>query len=91
MTRTTTRTATKATAHDRKLLERLSAYLDGHLPARECDAIAHHAETCERCAGVLADLKRTTGLCRQAATQPLPAAVRDRARAKIRELMRRGR
>lgn len=82
-----TRTATRATAHDRKLLERLSAYLDGDLLAKECDAIARHAETCERCAAVLADFKRTTGLCRKAAKQPLPAAVRDRARARIMELM----
>ena len=52
-----TRTATRATAHDRKLLERLSAYLDGDLLAKECDAIARHAETCERCAAVLADFK----------------------------------
>ena len=81
------RPATRATAHDRTLLERLSAYLDGDLPAKECDAIARHAETCPRCARVLADLKRTTGLCREAAKKPLPAAVRDRARARIRQLM----
>lgn len=80
---------TRATTHDRRLLERLSAYLDGDLPANECDAIARHAKTCRSCAAMLSDLKRTTGLCRHAASQPLPAAVRRRARLKIRELIAR--
>lgn len=75
--------------HDRSLLERLSAYLDGDLPPSECDLIARHARTCTRCAAVLADLKRTTGLCRRAAAKPLPASVRRLARARIRELVAR--
>lgn len=78
-----------ATLHDRKLLERLSAYLDGDLPASECDDIAAHASTCARCGAILDDLRRTTGLCRRAATEPLPDAVRRRARIRIRELVER--
>jgi len=73
--------------HDRRLLERLSAYLDGDLPESECEAIANHARTCSRCAAVLDGLKRATGLCRAAATRPLPPDVRRRAKRRIEALM----
>jgi hypothetical protein len=36
---------------------------------------------------VLAGLRRTMDLCRRAARAPLPAAVRRRARRRIRELL----
>jgi anti-sigma factor RsiW len=71
----------------RVLLEQLSAYLDGDLPAVECDAIARHAARCARCADVIADLKTIGGLCRRAGSAPLPAPVRRRAREQIRRLI----
>jgi anti-sigma factor RsiW len=71
------------------LLERLSAYLDGDLKAASCRAIERHAATCPRCTALLRDLRRTVGVCRRAASVPLPADVRRRARSRIRELMAR--
>jgi anti-sigma factor RsiW len=76
----------KATACD-LVLERLSAYLDGDLPASECRSIQAHARACARCTEVLGDFRRTTGLCRRAGEQPLPPAVRKLAKAHIRRLM----
>ena len=72
------------------LIERLSAFLDGDLPPGECQRIERHSRTCGRCAAVTDDLRRTAGLCRQAGTRPLPAAVKRRAQARIRQLIRGG-
>jgi len=77
--------ATKASC--RVLLERLSAYLDGDLPATACRRIASHAKTCARCTDLLDDLRMTTGLCRSAGEQPLPPAVRRVARKHVRRLL----
>jgi anti-sigma factor RsiW len=74
-------------AECRVLLERLSAYLDSDLPPGDCRRIEAHARRCPRCAGVLADLRTTTNLCRRAAGQPLPPAIRKAARDRIRRLM----
>jgi anti-sigma factor (TIGR02949 family) len=80
---------TKRQAHCQVLLERLSAYLDGDLSAASCRAIERHAEGCPRCTELIADLRRTVGLCQRAANTPLPATVRARARSRIRALMAR--
>lgn len=69
------------------LIERLSAYLDGDLPASACDKIRRHAKTCPRCAALIDDLQQTAGLCRRAGKEPLPADVRARARARILKLL----
>jgi anti-sigma factor RsiW len=69
------------------LLDRLSAYVDGDLPAPQCATIARHCRTCRRCMKAVADLRATIGLCRRAASTPLPPAVRRRARARIRALL----
>jgi len=71
----------------RVVLERLSAYLDGDLPASACRKIEAHAETCPRCTDVLDELRRTTGLCRHAGERPLPPAVRKIARDHVRRLL----
>jgi anti-sigma factor RsiW len=71
----------------RLLLERLSAYIDGDLPAPACRRIERHARQCPRCSTVIDDLRRTTGLCRRAGEAPLPAPVRKLARERIRRLM----
>lgn len=73
------------------LLERLSAFLDGDLPAPQCRAIEAHARHCDRCTKMIADLRNTIGLCQAAGNQPLPDAVRRRARARVRALMQRPR
>lgn len=76
------------TAACRMLLERLSAYLDGDLPASECRTIAAHARGCARCTKVLADFQRATGLCRRAGARGLPPAMRQLAKAHIRRLIK---
>jgi anti-sigma factor RsiW len=72
------------------MLSAISAYLDGDLDQTECAEIERHCASCARCAELVATLKQTVGLCRNAAAAPLPEAVRDRARASIRRLLDEG-
>jgi len=71
------------------VLERLSAYLDGDLPAADCRKVEAHAATCPRCTEVLEDFRKATGLCRHAGERPLPAGVRKIAREHVRQLLAR--
>ena len=71
----------------RALLSEISSYLDGELSTTACDAIERHCETCADCAAVVQGLRETIGLCREAASLPLPDAVRQRARAGIQRLL----
>lgn len=70
------------------LLAQISAYLDGDLGAATCEAIERHASSCDRCAVVIEDFRKATGLCRTAAETPLPDAVRALAQARVRALLR---
>jgi len=69
------------------MLTRISSYLDGDLDAAGCQAIERHCAACARCAGFVAGLRETIGLCREAGSAPLPDAVRQRARASIQRLL----
>ncbi|HEX2343695.1 MAG TPA: zf-HC2 domain-containing protein [Vicinamibacterales bacterium] len=69
------------------LLERVSAYLDQELDEATCRAIDEHCQGCTDCAGVIAGLRATIGLCRATGERPLPPAVRARARAQIERLL----
>jgi anti-sigma factor RsiW len=69
------------------ILANISAFLDGELDATACAAIEAHCARCVRCAPVVEGLRRTIGLCREAAAAPLPDAVRARAREAVRRLM----
>ena len=71
----------------RRLLAHISAYLDGELDAVECAAIEQHRAGCAHCRGVIDGLRRTIALCRETGSAPLPAAVRERARESIRNLL----
>jgi anti-sigma factor RsiW len=71
----------------RDILGGISAYLDGDLEATACEAIEQHCQTCARCAALVAGLRETVGLCRQAGTTPLPESVRQRARESVRRLL----
>jgi anti-sigma factor RsiW len=71
----------------RRMLTSVSAYLDGDLAAADCDEIENHCQQCPRCANVVAGLRETVNLCRQAASIPLPDAVQQRARASVRRLL----
>lgn len=70
-----------------RMLSAISAYLDGDLEATQCAQIEQHCAGCPTCAEVVAALQQTVGLCRNAATTPLPDQVRARARASIRRLL----
>ena len=78
--------ATTPDANCRAMFDRVSAYLDGELPAAECREIERHCRSCDRCAEFIDSLRRTVGVCREAGQKPLPADVRNRAKARIREL-----
>jgi anti-sigma factor RsiW len=69
------------------ILTSISAYLDGELDTTACDAIERHCQNCEPCAGLVKGLRETVGLCRQAASTPLPESVRQRARDSVRRLL----
>jgi anti-sigma factor RsiW len=71
----------------RRVLTSVSAYLDGDLDTTGCEWIKRHSLECQRCAEVIAGLRETVGLCREAATVPIPDAVRQRARASVRRLL----
>jgi len=69
------------------ILANISAYMDGELDSTACDAVERHCEGCLTCAALVNGLRETVGLCRQAASVPLPAAVRQRARDAVRQLL----
>ncbi len=69
------------------ILAGISAYLDGELDTTSCDAIERHCRQCPRCAALVTGLRDTVGLCRQAASVPLPESVRQRAQASVRRLL----
>jgi len=73
----------------RAMLANISAYLDGELEATACDAIEQHCRGCASCAAIVRGLRETVGLCRAAASIPLPEPVRQRARDSVRELLER--
>ena len=71
----------------REVLANISGYLDGELDTTACDAIEQHCRACPECAALVKGLRETVGLCRQAATVPLPDAVRRRALESVRQLL----
>lgn len=71
-----------------KVLSEISAYLDGDLDATSCGVIEQHCASCPACAELVRSLRDTVGLCRGAAATPVPDAVRERARASVRALLR---
>ena len=75
----------------KEVLANISSYLDGELDTTACDAIEQHCLTCSSCGAVVTGLRETIGLCRQAATVPLPDDIRQRARESVRQLLDRHR
>jgi anti-sigma factor RsiW len=70
-----------------EVLANISSYLDGELEMTACEAIDRHCLGCPSCAVLVNGLRETVGLCRQAGTVPLPDAVRERARRRVRQLL----
>ena len=75
-------------AECQQILAGVSAYLDGELAAPDCERLERHSRTCASCATVVAGLRETIGLCRDASRAPLPEAVRAKARASIANLLK---
>jgi anti-sigma factor RsiW len=71
----------------KEILTNISNYLAGELNTTACDAIERHCLDCASCAALVTGLRETVGLCRQAATAPLPDAVRQRARESVQRLL----
>jgi anti-sigma factor RsiW len=71
----------------KEVLGNISSYLDGELEITACDAIEQHCRQCPGCAAFVTGLRETVGLCREAATAPLPDAVRQRARDRVKQLL----
>jgi anti-sigma factor RsiW len=78
---------TAMTDECRRILTVVSAYLDGDLEAAACAEVEAHCERCAACAETIAGLREAVGLCRQAGSMPVPDAVRERARERVRRLL----
>jgi anti-sigma factor RsiW len=77
--------------HDHRCLEsleRLSRYLDDELAAEDRRVIEQHLRDCPCCGDVLEGLKHTVALCHEEGRPELPLVVRQRARARVSELLR---
>ncbi len=68
--------------------DELWAYLDGELAADRRRAVARHVRLCQPCTAQARRLRAMLEACRSAGCQALPAAVRARARARVRQLVR---
>ncbi len=66
----------------------LWAYLDGELTAARARAVAGHVVRCAVCASQARRLRAMLEACRSAGCQQLPRDVRQRARARVRALVR---
>jgi anti-sigma factor RsiW len=78
--------------HDHRcqdFLERLSRYLDDELPAPDRRTIETHLRDCPCCEEVLDSLKHTVSLCHEEGRPELPPDVRQRAKARVAELLHR--
>jgi anti-sigma factor RsiW len=71
----------------KEVLGNISRYLDRELETTACDAIEQHCLECAGCAALVAGLRDTVGLCREAGAAELPDAVRQRARDSVRQLL----
>lgn len=79
----------KSSPHARclALLGQLSRYVDDEMTPRERRKIDAHCSDCARCRRMIAGLRRTVALCREAGSPALPARLRRRARANIARLL----
>lgn len=71
----------------RELLAELFDYLDGELSAARYRALERHLGRCPCCGELAENLRKAVAVCRAEGSTRLPAAVRARARARIRALL----
>lgn len=79
----------KAAADDRcrRLLERLSRYLDDDLSPAERRTLVAHLRRCPCCQTMAVSLRHTVEVCRKAGTARLPPEMKQRARARVSTLL----
>ncbi|MDK2855893.1 MAG: hypothetical protein PWQ86_1106 [Bacillota bacterium] len=70
----------------RAVEEKLSAYLDGQLEAKELKSVAIHLETCPSCRAELASLKETIDLVRSLEHVSPPPGLKDKIMGRVDEL-----
>ncbi len=81
----TSPTASPGHCHD--LLERISRYIDGELPAADRLQMERHLRDCPECEEVLHSLEHTLDLCREAGRPDLPPELRARAAERVHQLL----
>jgi anti-sigma factor RsiW len=72
----------------RKRLAALLRYLDGELTPGRRRMLERHLAACGCCAALSREIRRTILLCRAAGCAPVSAAMRARARARVRRFLR---
>ena len=72
----------------RALLLELSRYLDGELTPSRRRAIARHIDACECCHTMSGRLRATIEACRAESGKQPPRAIRARAAARIKSLLK---
>lgn len=77
----------RPSARCRKLLLRISRYLDGELTAAQRHVVEQHVHTCSCCGTMAARLRSTIAACRAQGGRRPPRDVMLRARARIRALL----
>lgn len=86
------RTATAASPIEKRCLAQLDtllAYLDGELTPKTCRLIETHIRTCRCCGAMAAGIRTAIATCRSRGEQRVPLAVRRKARASARALLKR--
>jgi anti-sigma factor (TIGR02949 family) len=73
--------------HCKELLERISRYMDGELPADERARMERHLHDCPECVEVLRGLEHTVDLCREEGRPDLPPDLRARALERVHLLL----
>ena len=73
--------------HCEDLLERISRYIDGELPAAERLMMEEHLRDCPECEEVLHSLEHTVDLCREEGRPDLPSDLRARALERVHQLL----
>lgn len=71
----------------REVLERLSSYLDGELPAAETHQVEAHVAGCDWCEKFGGELASTVQALRQTLSPPLPAEELERQRQRWRAVV----
>jgi anti-sigma factor RsiW len=60
-----------------ELVELVTEYFEGTLPARHAQRLAVHLDECPDCARYVAQMRLTVGALRASRAESLPAGVRD--------------